>query len=59
MRVNYFTPTYMITKLEPLLEGSHISVVASMAAIVSGGTNVSTYTASKHALFAYLSSLRQ
>lgn len=59
MRVNYFTPCQMIKKLEPLLEGGHVAVVASMVAIISGGLNMSAYTASKHALFGYLSSLRQ
>lgn len=59
MRVNYFTPTYMIKHLEPLLNNNHIAVVASMVAIISGGTNVSTYSASKHAIFGYLSSVRQ
>lgn len=59
MKVNYFTPTVMIKKLEPLLIGGHISVTASIVAIISGGAKVASYTASKHALFGYLSSLRQ
>jgi 3-oxoacyl-[acyl-carrier protein] reductase len=57
MRVNYFTPVTMIKKLEPLL--SHIAVTGSMASIMPGGTNVSIYSASKHAIVSYLSSLRQ
>lgn len=47
----------MIARLEELL--SHIAVVASMTALIPGGTNVSIYSSSKHAIFAYLSSLRQ
>lgn len=57
MRVNYFTPTVMIRRLEHLL--SHVCVVGSMTALMIGGTNVSIYTASKHAIVSYLSSLRQ
>jgi len=57
MRVNYFTPVEMIRQLDGHIE--HVAVVASMAAIISGGIGVSTYTASKHAIFGYLSSLRQ
>ena len=59
MNVNYFTPTNMIKKLEPLLLGNHVSVVVSMVAIINGGINVSSYVASKHALYGYLCSLRQ
>lgn len=58
MKVNYFTPTLMIKKLEPLLLNNHVAVVVSIVAIVSGGVDVSTYSASKHALFGYLCSLR-
>ena len=57
MRVNYFTPTVMIKRLEHLL--SHISVVGSMTALLTGGINVSIYSSSKHAIVSYLSSLRQ
>lgn len=57
MRVNYFTPTIMIKKLEPLLR--HICVTGSMISIMTGGTNVSIYNSSKHAMVAYMSSLRQ
>jgi short-subunit dehydrogenase len=57
MRVNYFTPTIMIKRLEGLL--SHIAVTGSMVALMAGGTNVSIYASSKHALVSYLSSLRQ
>jgi short-subunit dehydrogenase len=57
MRVNYFTPTIMIKRLEGLL--SHIAVTGSMTALITGGTNVSIYASSKHALVSYLSSLRQ
>lgn len=39
--------------------GKHIAVTVSIAAIISGGVDCSTYSASKHAIFAYLSSLRQ
>ena len=59
MNVNYFTPTIMIKRLEPILIGNHIAVVASMMAIISGGVNVSSYSASKHAIYGYLCSLRQ
>ena len=59
MNVNYFTPTVMIKRLEPLLLGNHISVVVSMMAVITGGLQVSSYSASKHALYGYLSSLRQ
>ena len=59
MKVNYFTPTLMIKKLEPLLMGNHIAVTVSVAAIISGGVDCSSYSSSKHAIFAYLSSLRQ
>lgn len=61
MRVNYFTPVKLINELMKLgkLEGTHIAVTASMVSIISGGTNVASYSASKHAIFAYLSSMRQ
>ena len=59
MNVNYFTPTVMIKRLEPLLIGNHVSVVVSMMAIINGGLLVSSYSASKHALYGYLCSLRQ
>ena len=36
-----------------------MAVVASMAAIIDGGIKVSSYTASKHASYSYLTSLRQ
>jgi short-subunit dehydrogenase len=57
MRVNYFTPTIMIKKLERLF--SHIAVTGSMTALITGGINVSIYASSKHAIVSYLSSLRQ
>ncbi len=57
MRVNYFTPTIMIKKLERLL--THIAVTGSMVALINGGVNVSIYASSKHAIVSYLSSLRQ
>jgi short-subunit dehydrogenase len=47
----------MIKRLEKLL--SHIAVTGSMAALITGGVNVSTYVSSKHAIVSYLSSLRQ
>jgi len=59
MNVNYFTPTVMIRELEPLLLGQHIAVVVSMMAIIEGGIHVSSYSASKHALYGYLCSMRQ
>jgi short-subunit dehydrogenase len=59
MNVNYFTPTVMIRKLESLLLGRHIAVVVSMMAIIEGGIHVASYSASKHALYGYLASLRQ
>ena len=57
MRVNYFTPTFMAKRLDPLL--SHIGVVGSMASLIFGGTNVSSYVSSKHAIVSYMTSLRQ
>ena len=39
--------------------GNHIAVTVSVAAIISGGVDCSSYSSSKHAIFAYLSSLRQ
>lgn len=59
MKVNYFTPTLMVKKLEPLLMNNHVAVTVSMVAIIHGGVDVATYSASKHALYGYLSSLRQ
>ena len=49
----------MIRELEPLLLGQHIAVTASMVAIIDGGLHVSSYGASKHAIYSYLTSLRQ
>lgn len=57
MNVNYFTPTIMIKNLEHLL--SHVCVVGSMMSLMTGGTNVSIYSSSKHAIVSYMSSLRQ
>lgn len=59
MQVNYFTPVALIQGLEEELEGSHVAVVASMVAIISGGINYSTYAASKNAMMAYLTCRRQ
>lgn len=42
-----------------LLENGHIAVVASVVALAHGGVNVSTYTASKNALYSYVKSFRQ
>ena len=57
MNVNYFTPTIMIKNLEHLL--NHVCIVGSMTALLTGGTNVSIYSSSKHAIVSYMSSLRQ
>jgi short-subunit dehydrogenase len=59
LKINYFTPIRMIHALEPQLEGGHLAVVSSMFSLASGGTNYSTYGASKGAIYHYISSLRQ
>lgn len=59
MKVNYFTTAEMINGLEKQLYGGHIAVVASMAALASGGINFGTYGASKSAVYHYVCSLRQ
>lgn len=61
MNVNFFTPIAIINGLLKNVEksrGQHIAVVASMASIIPGGKNLSSYHASRHAIFAYISSLR-
>ncbi len=59
MKINYFTPTYLINQLENLLVGGHIAVVCSIIQLASGALNCSTYGASKAAIYHYMSSLRQ
>lgn len=59
MNINFNTPVKMIKAFLPILDGGHIAVVASLASIIDGGPQLSSYVASKHALFGYLSCLRQ
>jgi len=66
MNVNFNSAVKFINSLLPYLETGHIAVTASVASICDGGTTIASigplmaaYTASKHALFGYLSSMRQ
>ena len=59
MKINYFTPTYLINQFENLLVGGHIAAVCSIVQLASGSLHFSTYGASKAAIYHYLSSLRQ
>ena len=58
-KVNFLSPCKIIKQTIHLMENGHIAVVASVIALVNGGIDVSTYSASKNALYGFVNSFRQ
>ena len=56
MAVNYIAPAYMTTQLKPLLKG-HVVTIASIASLLRGN-NLSSYVASKHAVYGFFNCMR-
>ena len=61
LNVNFISMTKIVNSLLSNVEkskGKHIAVVASVASIIPGAKNLSSYFSTKHAIFAYVNSLR-
>ncbi len=58
-KVNFLSPVKIIKGTIDLMQDGHIGVVASMIALISGGMDVSAYSASKYALYSFVNSFRQ
>ncbi len=54
--VNYLAPVHMTIQLKPLLKG-HVVTIASIASLLRGN-NLTSYAASKHAIYGFFNCMR-